>query len=176
MKDPEFLTLDDLLTLHASRIEKYGGSMGVRDMAALSAALGMPSVTFGGAFLHPTIPEMAAAYLFHVSQAHGFVDGNKRAALAAALAFLSLNDYDLVADDLELYSVCIGVADGTRSKAQVGVFFSENVRSRVFAEKIENRCTSCGHVQSFHVSVLPGLAKLPCAAGNCLCLDFTARQ
>jgi prophage maintenance system killer protein len=31
---------------------------------------------------------MAGAYLFHVSQAHGFIDGNKRAALAAALAFV----------------------------------------------------------------------------------------
>ena len=44
-------------------------------------------------FLPPTHAEMAAAYLFHISQAHAFVDGNKRVAPAAALAFLYLNGY-----------------------------------------------------------------------------------
>ncbi len=128
MKDPDFLTLDDLLALHADRIERYGGPLGVRDVAGLSSALGMPSATFGGAFLHPTLPEMAAAYLFHVSQAHGFVDGNKRAALAAALAFLSLNGYELEADPDELYELCIAVAAGNASKSDASVFFARYLR------------------------------------------------
>ena len=128
MTDPEFLTLDDLLALHADRVEQYGGSLGVRDMAGLSAALGMPAATFGGAFLHPTIPEMSAAYLFHVSQAHGFVDGNKRAALAAALAFLALNGYELAADPDDLYEVCLAVAAGKASKADASVFFARHIR------------------------------------------------
>lgn len=129
MKDPDFLTLDDLLALHADRVERYGGSLGVRDMAGLSAALGVPSATFGGAFLHPTLPEMAAAYLFHVSQARGFVDGNKRAALAAALAFLALNGHELDADPDDLYELCLGVAAGQTSKAETSVFFSKHIRS-----------------------------------------------
>jgi death-on-curing protein len=129
VKEPDFLTLDDLLALHADRVAHYGGSLGVRDAAALSAALGMPSATFGGSFLHPTLPEMAAAYLFHVSQAHGFVDGNKRAALAAALAFLALNGYELQADPDDLYDLCIGVAAGTASKAEASVFFAGHVRA-----------------------------------------------
>jgi death-on-curing protein len=128
VKDPDFLTLDDLLALHADRVERYGGSLGVRDAAGLSSAIGMPSATFGGAFLHPTLPEMAAAYLFHVSQAHGFVDGNKRAALAAALAFLSLNGYDLDANPDDLYDLCIAVAAGTASKADASVFFAKHIR------------------------------------------------
>ena len=98
MTDPDFLTFDDVLALHADRIEKYGGSLGLRDAGGLSSALGMASATFGGAFLHPTLAEMAAAYLFHISQAHAFVDGNKRVALAAALAFLALNGHQLVAE------------------------------------------------------------------------------
>ncbi len=129
MKDPDFLTLDDLLALHADRIERYGGSLGVRDAAGLSSALGMPSATFGGTFLHPTLPEMAAAYLFHVSQAHGFVDGNKRAALAAALAFLALNGHELAADSDDLYEVCMAVAAGKASKADASVFFAKHVQA-----------------------------------------------
>jgi death-on-curing protein len=129
VKDPDFLTLDDLLALHADRVERYGGSPGLRDAAGLSAALGMPSATFGGAFLHPTLPEMAAAYLFHISQAHGFIDGNKRAALAAALAFLALNGYELDADPDDLYELCMAVAAGGASKADASVFFAKRVRA-----------------------------------------------
>jgi death-on-curing protein len=128
VKDPDFLTLDDLLALHADRVGQYGGTLGVRDAAALSAALGVPSATFGGSFLHPTLPEMAAAYLFHVSQAHGFLDGNKRAALAAALAFFALNGYELEADPDPLFELCIGVAEGRASKAEASVFFANHVR------------------------------------------------
>jgi death-on-curing protein len=128
VKDLDFLSLDDLLALHADRVEKYGGALGVRDLAGLSSAIGVPSATFGGDYLHPTLPEMAAAYLFHVSQAHGFVDGNKRVALAAALAFLALNGRELEADPEELYEVCIGVAAGKTTKAEASIFFARHVR------------------------------------------------
>lgn len=129
MTDPEFLTFDDVLALHADRIEKYGGSLGLRDAGGLSSALGMASATFGGAFLHPTLAEMAAAYLFHISQAHAFVDGNKRVALAAALAFLALNDHEIVADPDALYDICIRVAAGEASKADVSVFIERHLRA-----------------------------------------------
>jgi death-on-curing protein len=127
--DPDFLTLDDVLALHADRIEKYGGSLGLRDLGALQSALAMPSASFGGDFLHPTLAEMAAAYLFHVSQAHAFIDGNKRIALAAAIAFLGLNGHDLVADADELYDLCMGVAAGKISKSEVAVFLANHLKA-----------------------------------------------
>jgi death-on-curing protein len=129
MIDPEFLTLDDALALHADRIDRYGGSTGLRDLAGLQSALGMPSATFDGKFLHATLAEMAAAYLFHVSQAHAFIDGNKRVALATALAFLELNDHELVADPDELYDHVIGVASGTSTKADIAVFFAKHLQA-----------------------------------------------
>lgn len=129
MTDPEFLTLDDVLAIHADRINRYGGSLGVRDMGALQSALGVPSATFGGEFLHPTLAEMAAAYLFHLSQAHPFIDGNKRAGLAAALAFLELNDHELIAGEDELFELCMAVAAGRASKAEVAVFIASNLHS-----------------------------------------------
>lgn len=128
MTDPDFLTFDDVLALHADRIERYGGSLGLRDAGGLSSALGMASATFGGAFLHPTVAEMAAAYLFHISQAHAFVDGNKRVALAAALAFLALNGQRLVADPVALYDICIRVAAGEASKADAAVFIGRHLQ------------------------------------------------
>jgi death-on-curing protein len=129
MIDPEFLTLDDVLALHADRIDRYGGSSGLRVLGGLQSALGMASATFDGQFLHATLAEMAAAYLFHVSQAHAFIDGNKRVALATALAFLEINDHELIADPDDLYDHVMGVASGTATKADVAVFFAEHLRA-----------------------------------------------
>jgi len=129
MIDPAFLTLDEVLALHADRIDRYGGSSGLRDLGGLQSALGMPSATFDGQFLHATLAEMAAAYLFHVSQAHAFIDGNKRVALATALAFLEINDHELIADPDDLYDHVMGVASGTTTKADVAVFFAKHLRA-----------------------------------------------
>lgn len=61
-----FLTVEEILAIHIQQIERYGGSSGLRDPAALDAAMFMPASTFDGTFLHSSIPAMAAAYLFHI--------------------------------------------------------------------------------------------------------------
>ena len=60
--EPLFLALDDVLEIHQQQIERYGGSSGIRDSAALESAIATPQATFGGEFLHPTMPAKAAAY------------------------------------------------------------------------------------------------------------------
>jgi death on curing protein len=127
VREPSFLTLDEVLALHADQIERYGGSPGVRDVALLESALGAPRATFGGGLLHPTFPEMGAAYLFHIVRNHPFVDGNKRAGLAAAIAFLGLNDLWLEADPDELVQLVVGVASDRVGKAEVAVFLARHV-------------------------------------------------
>ena len=127
MREPAFLTLDEVLALHADQIERYGGSSGLRDLGLLESAVAAPRATFGGALLHPTLPEMAAAYLFHLVQNHPFVDGNKRVGLAAAIAFLGLNDLWIEAEEDELVVLVVGVAEGRVGKAEVAVFLKERV-------------------------------------------------
>jgi death-on-curing protein len=92
--EPEFLTLDEVLEIHAQQIERYGGSPGLRDPAGLESAVAQPQVSFGGEYLHTSIPAMAAAYLFHLCQNHAFIDGNKRVGANAAIAFLLINDWE----------------------------------------------------------------------------------
>jgi len=123
VKEPSFLALDEVLALHAHQIDRYGGSLGIRDVRLLGSALGTPSATFGGEFLHPSLEEMAAAYLFHLVQNHAFIDGNKRTGLATALLFLRLNDGDVSATENELVELTLGVAAGRLTKADVAVFF-----------------------------------------------------
>ena len=124
--DPLFLTLEEVLAIHEDRIRKYGGSSGVRDLGLLESAIGTVTVTFGGEFLHHTIFEMAAAYLFHICKNHPFIDGNKRTALACALTFLRMNGVRFAFEENALYDLVIGVSEGRVTKAEVAVFFQRN--------------------------------------------------
>jgi death-on-curing protein len=128
--DPLFLTLDEVLGIHADQIRRYGGRPGLRDLGSLRSALAMPETTFADEFLHGTIFEMAAAYLFHLARNHPFVDGNKRTALMCALVFLGLNDQRLDTPPGDLYELVDGVAAGGLDKAEVSVFFRRNCVSR----------------------------------------------
>jgi death-on-curing protein len=123
-----FLGLDEVIALHSNQIERYGGSAGVRDLGLLESAVAAPEASFGGDYLHGTLPEMAAAYLFHLAQNHPFVDGNKRVAAAAMIMFVYLNDRDLVCDEDELVALTVGVASGKTTKADVAVFLAARIR------------------------------------------------
>ena len=92
--EPLFLSLDEVLEIHQQQIKRYGGSAGIRDAAGLESAIATPQATFDGAFLHATIPAMAAAYLFHLCQNHAFIDGNKRVGANAAITFLLMNGWE----------------------------------------------------------------------------------
>jgi death-on-curing protein len=129
LAEPVFLTLDEVLAIHADQIRRYGGNHGVRDVGLLSSALAMPQASFGGVYLHTSLAEMAAAYLFHIAQNHPFVDGNKRAALATALAFIWLSDQRLEAGEDELTELVMGIAAGRLGKADAAVFISARLHS-----------------------------------------------
>ena len=124
---PAFLTLDEVLAIHADQIARYGGRPGLRDLGLLESALAMPRTTFGRMYLHPSLPEMAAAYLFHLAGNHPFVDGNKRVGLTAAIAFLGLNGLWLEADPDELAELVLRTARGEARKAEVAEFIREGV-------------------------------------------------
>jgi death-on-curing protein len=117
-----FLTLDEVLRVHAHQIATYGGSPGIRDVGLLESALAMPETTAFGEDLHPTLHEKAAAYLFHLTKNHPFVDGNKRVGLAVCLTFLALNGLWVQATEDELVSLVLETISGKRSKADIAVF------------------------------------------------------
>jgi len=125
MKAVRFLSLEQVLAIHADQVRRYGGGLGVRDLGLLKSALAMPQASFSGQYLHPTLHEMAAAYLFHLTQNHPFLDGNKRIGLAAAIAFLGLNDTWLESDPAELLEMVLSVARGEIGKPEIAVFLRD---------------------------------------------------
>lgn len=113
---PEFLTLEDVLEIHALQIEQFGGAAGLRDQGLLESALAQPEATFGGELLHRDIFEMAGAYLYHIVANHPFLDGNKRAGLLAALVFLDTNGITIEHGSDDLYTLTMAIAEGRMGK------------------------------------------------------------
>lgn len=121
---PLFLTLDEVFAIHADQIGRYGGEPGLRDEGLLRSALAQPEASFGGEWLHSTLPEMAAAHLFHLVKNHPFIDGNKRTSLVCALHFLFLNGMTIEVDPDELADVVLDVTEGKREKPALAEWIS----------------------------------------------------
>lgn len=115
--EPRFLVVADVLRLHAIAIEDQGGDGSIRDPGLLESAIVQPRQQFEGKFLHDDVPAMAAAYAYHICMNHPFVDGNKRAAAAAMMAFLSDNGWTFDATDDEAEAVFLELAAGSLNKA-----------------------------------------------------------
>jgi death-on-curing protein len=127
---PYFLTLGEVLLILEDQIRNYGGTYGVRDINLLSSALYMPQSSFGGQYLHETIPSMAAAYAFHICQNHPFIDGNKRVALAASLVFLDINGWTFNCDNETIYGEIINVARGEIKKEDLIKYFERCAKKK----------------------------------------------
>lgn len=118
-----FLSVEDVLLIHSRCLARDGGLAGVRDLGLLSAAVMMPRQTFGGQYVHEDMAAMAAAYLFHLASNHPFLDGNKRVALATAIAFLIANQAARLPDQHDAADITLGVASGDVSKQQLIEWF-----------------------------------------------------
>ena len=100
----DYLTLDDILDIHARQIARDGGSAGVRDLGLLQAAIFRPQTGY-----YPDLIAEAAALWESLTRNHPFVDGNKRTGFAATYAFLRINGMTIVADPLETFVFISGL-------------------------------------------------------------------
>lgn len=117
----KFLLLNHILKIHQDQIQHYGGAPGIRDLNSLKSALNTPSVTYDGQFLHATVYEMAAAYLFHIVKNHPFIDGNKRTGAVTTMTFLLINGHSLIVTNENLVKTTLLVAQNKLSKAELAI-------------------------------------------------------
>jgi death-on-curing protein len=125
---PRFLSLARLLEIHRDSIDVYGGDPGIRDIPLLQSGIAQPQATYGGELLHPDLPSMAAAYLYHVVMNHPFIDGNKRTGAMAGFIFLDMNGAELTASQEEYRDLTLGVAAGKLVKSDAVAFFKQHGR------------------------------------------------
>lgn len=125
---PIFLTVEQIVAIHADQTARYGGSARLRDEKALLSAAWMPEARFSGEYAHPGLAAKAAAYPFHLVSNHAVVDGNKRVGLAAALTYLYLNGHELDCPLDRVEDMTIRVASGMMPKDDVVAFFEQTIR------------------------------------------------
>lgn len=125
----EYLSIGQVLALHAQQVRRYGGRTGVRDRGALERALARPAATFGGEDLYPDIADKAAALTHSLALNHPFVDGNKRVAAFAAIVFVESNGHEFLATPDELVKTMLAVAEGKMAVEALAIWFRQRLRS-----------------------------------------------
>jgi death on curing protein len=105
-----YLTLPELL--HVAE-RALGSEPLVRDIGLLESALARPQASAFGSDAYPDLDAKAAALLHSLARNRGLVDGNKRLALAATIAFYGVNGRRLALSNDEAYELVVAAAAGT---------------------------------------------------------------
>ena len=104
-----YLTLPELLHI---AVRALGGEPEVRDYGLLESALARPRATVFGSDAYPGLDAKAAALLHSLARNHALIDGNRRLALAATIAFNGVNGRRLWLTNDEAYELIMSVAEG----------------------------------------------------------------
>jgi death-on-curing protein len=109
------LTLEQVLILHDDQISRFGGMPGVNDQGLVESAVNAVANRIYYESCQDPIA-IAGTYLFRLVSNHGFLDGNKRVGMAAALVFLRLNGFKT--DFPEFEDITMGIASSEISEEE----------------------------------------------------------
>jgi len=116
-----FLTLEEVLEIHTTLLQEFGGPPGVRDLGLLESALFRPRTGY-----YSDLVEMAAALFESLLMNHPFIDGNKRVAFFAVDVFLRINGFHLAVEADDAHQKIIRIIEqGTRVKESLETFLRQ---------------------------------------------------
>ena len=121
-----YLTLDQVLFIHAFLLKKYGGLSGLQSLELLESSLYRPRSSFDGVELYSTVFAKAACLMHSLVKNHPFNDGNKRTASVAGIAFLRMNGFTINIPSSALYELALEIATDKLSLAKLSDLLSEN--------------------------------------------------
>ena len=122
------LSIEQLLELHTLAVNHSGGSIGVRDIGRLEAAVAVQSQEVFGQELYMSVPEKAAALIRGIVQDHPFVDGNKRTAMLSGLTLLEINGLIFTANKGELEDFAVRIATDHLDVAAIADWLAAHTR------------------------------------------------
>jgi death-on-curing protein len=127
MIEPRWLSVKEVIRLHALQLVEFGGKTGTRDENLLGSAVSRPRQRYSYGELR-TLVDIAAAYAAALNANHPFIDGNKRVSFHAALVFLRLHGLSLQATTGEATEMMLALAAGHSGEADVRRWMNDNVR------------------------------------------------
>ncbi|QCO68000.1 type II toxin-antitoxin system death-on-curing family toxin [Luteimonas yindakuii] len=131
-----------LLAVHDRQLAEHGGSSGIRDETLLESAIARPLQLAAYGEPPPHLASLAASLAYGIARNHPFVDGNKRTTAVACETFLILNGASIDADDVALYPLYLGLAEGSLDEAG----FADWLRRHVVLPPATSRLNEPGAV------------------------------
>jgi death-on-curing protein len=131
--EPVYLSLADIIALHALVMERLGlPPAPLRDEGRLESATMRPQMA--AHYEQADLIRQSALLAVGISQAQAFVDGNKRTAFAACDVFLRLNKRFFRGDPVELAKQLEAVAARKDDLTEATADFERWLRQRVNEE------------------------------------------
>lgn len=122
----EYLSLEQIVLIHATVIEETGGAHGIRDLHLLESAAEMPKQFVFGKELYNTVFLKAATYIRSLAMNHAFIDGNKRTAAVTAITFLEINQHYLNLREGVLADFILRVIEKHLEPAQIALWLKKH--------------------------------------------------
>jgi death-on-curing protein len=126
VKEPNWLTTEEILAVHAELVHRFGGLGGVRDAGALEGAMNRPLNRFHYEQPPPDLFALAAGYAGGIIGNHPFLDGNKRTGFVAAALFLQANGLRFVAPEEEAVERTLALAARAIDESAYTFWLSKN--------------------------------------------------
>lgn len=123
----KWLSYEIVTSIQSDQVRQHGGTLGIRDKAAIEASLARPQSKL--TYLSGTvdISILAAAYGYGFCQNHCFIDGNKRVAFMAMYVFLAINGYGLNATEIDATQMMLAVASGMSTEDMLAEWIALNM-------------------------------------------------
>ncbi len=123
-KEPLWITYEQAIAIHSRQLRRFGGAPGLRDEGMLRSALERPINKWRHE--QSDMPELAAAYAFGLAKNRAFVDGNKRIAFMAMMAFLLKNGVPFGPEPAHATAIVLSLAAGEVSEESLTRWIKDN--------------------------------------------------
>ena len=127
----KWLPENAIIAIHGELMAEHGGLTGPTDSKLLSATLARPLHLKTYSNPAPTLFQYAASYGYGFAKNHCFKDGNKRVSLVSIDVFLSLNGYELVADEVDAAITIEALAASGISEDELSLWIEKNTRPKI---------------------------------------------
>ena len=127
--EPRWVPCLVIEAVHLDQVREHGGLLGIRDENALESALARARQRWTDE-ADSDLSRLAADHAFGICTSHPFRDGNKRISFLAAVIFLGLNGFDLIAPGDEVVERMLALASDKLDEEAIADWIRPRVRPR----------------------------------------------